>query len=372
MAVPDLYVQFMIHLSSMGMMCPPREDLLEILKVNFSKEEIEVALAIPAKEIPFQGVTVKEISSFTDFPLKYMKEVLESLSERGLLFSYKEESTGETKYALQQSGFGFPQVFFWKGEDTPHSRDMAKQVLKYYNTEVTKESYCTEPVPFRFVPVDETIELTTQSVLPYQVMEEIIKNAKVVAVAHCICRHSTKLIGKECEHPLEVCMKFNELARYIITKGFAREVSIEEALEISRKASEAGLVHFTDNAIDNVQQNCNCCGCSCWNLGRIRRRKIPRDEIIATYFIRETISNECVGCGKCIEICPADALKLEENITIVDKDWCIGCGVCVSQCLNDAIKIVLREDLEDKLPEKDFQTLHTKILESRGNKKSLF
>jgi len=160
-------------------------------------------------------------------------------------------------------------------------------------------------------------------------------------------------------------MKFNELAEYIIEKGFAREVSKEEAIIISKQASEAGLVHFTDNSIDNVLQNCNCCGCSCWNLGRIRRRKIPRDEIIATYFIRETIENDCVGCGNCIDICPADAVHLVDNFAQVEKDWCIGCGVCVNKCPNNAIKIVVRDDLENKIPEKTFKELHQKILENR-------
>ncbi len=365
MTTQDIYEQLMMHLSSMGMMCPPREDLLIILKSNLTEEEVKVVLAIPSRTIPFQGISINEISRSIKIPMERLKEILENLTNRGLLFSYRDENTRELNYALQQSGFGFPQVFFWKGEDIPHSRKMAKQVLKYYNTEVTKESYSTEPIPFRFIPVDETIEPDTQAILPYQVMKEIIKKAKVVGVAHCICRQSMKLIGRECEHPMEVCMKFNDLARFIIDKGFAREVSVKEALEISRKASEAGLVHFTDNAIDNVQQNCNCCGCSCWNLGRIRRRRIPRDEIIASYFIRETINDECVGCGNCIEICPADAVKLENDIAVIDVNWCIGCGVCVFKCPNDAIKIVLRDDLKDKVPEKDFQILHEKILKSR-------
>jgi len=366
MITQDIYEQLMMHLSSMGMMCPPREDLLTILKSNFNEEEVKVVLAIPSKKIPFQGISSDEISKSIEIPIERLEEILENLASKGLLFSYRDENTGEINYALQQSAFGFPQVFFWKGENTPHSRKMAKQVLKYYNTEVTKESYSTEPIPFRFIPVDETIEPDTQAILPYQVMKEIIKKSKVIAVAHCICRQSMKLIGRKCEHPMEVCMKFNDLARFIIEKGFAREVSVEEALEISKKASEAGLVHFTDNAIDNVQQNCNCCGCSCWNLGRIRRRMIPRDEIIATYFIRETLNDKCVGCGNCIEICPAEAVKLEENIALIDNNWCIGCGVCVCRCPNDAIKIVLRDDLKDKVPEKDFQILHEKILKSRN------
>ena len=193
-----------------------------------------------------------------------------------------------------------------------------------------------------------------------------VLKAEVIAVAHCICRQTMKLMGRDCEHPKEVCMKFNDLARFIVDKGFAREVNVEEALEISKKASEAGLVHFTENSIDDVQQFCNCCGCSCWNLGRIKRRHIPRDDIIATYFLRETIEEDCTGCGACVDICPADVITIENDIAIVDKDWCIGCGVCVSKCSNNAIKIILRDDLENKSPEKNLKVLHEKILKTRN------
>jgi NAD-dependent dihydropyrimidine dehydrogenase PreA subunit len=366
MTISDIYEQLMEHLSLMGMMCPPRETLLPILKANFNKVEVKAVLAISSKNIPLKGASINEISKNSDLPMEELDKILKRLSEKGLIFSSFDVSTSEIKYALLQSGFGFPQIFFWKGEDTPHSRDMAKKVLKYFNTEVTKEAYCTDPIPFRFVPVDETVELDTQTVLPYHVMEEIIKKASKIAVAHCICRQSTKLVGHGCKHPMEVCMKFNDLARFIIEKGFAQEVSVEEALEISREASKTGLVHFTDNAIDNVQQNCNCCGCSCWNLGRIKRRRIPRDEIIATYFIRETLEGNCIGCGNCIEICPVDALKIENDIVRVDTEWCIGCGVCVSRCNNEAIKILLRKDRKEIFPELDFKSLHEKILEGRS------
>ncbi len=345
------------------MMYPPRKDLLEMLKANFSLEEAKIALAIPNKVIPFQGITAKEISISVDIPIKKLEKNLQDLSKRGLLFSKKKN--GEIFYALQQVGFGFPQVFFWKGEETPHSKKMTKLTLKYFNTEVTKEAFSTTPIAFRFVPVDETIEPERATVLPFQVMSNIIQKAKIICVAQCICRVQMKIIGRECMHPKEVCMKFNDLAQFMIENGFGREVSKEEALEISKKAEESGLVHFTDNAIDNVQQNCNCCSCSCWSLGRIKRRKIPRDELMATYFIRETLSDKCIGCGSCVEICPADVIEIIDDKAVVDKDWCVGCGICVSKCPSDAIKIVMRNDLENKKPEENFKVLHEKILKTR-------
>lgn len=361
----DIYKTLNLHLAKMGMNCPPKAELLEMLKANLNLQEAQILLAIPSETIPFVGVPVNDIKKkLKDVP-ENLDLLLEDLAKRGMLYSYVKNNS--IHYALQQVGFGYPQIFFWKGEDTPHSRAMAKHVLKYFNTEVTKEVYCTEPIPYRFVPVDETLDPGMQSVIPYQFMEIIIKEAKVIAVAHCICRQTMKLNGRGCQHPTEVCMKFNELANYLIDKEFARKISVEEALEINKKATEEGLVHFTDNSIENVQQNCNCCGCSCWNLGRIKRRMLPRDQIIATYFIRDTIEENCTGCGACLEACPVDAISIYNDIAMIEEDWCIGCGLCVSKCPHDAIKIILRNDLENNTPEDSFNELQEKILNYRKN-----
>ncbi|NIR13077.1 MAG: hypothetical protein GWN86_03630 [Desulfobacterales bacterium] len=163
-------------------------------------------------------------------------------------------------------------------------------------------------------------------------------------------------------------MKFNDLAQYLIDRGLGREISKEEALRVIKKSEEAGLVHFVDNSEGDIQHNCNCCGCACWNVGNIRRRKIPRDVLMATYFLRETDEEQeqCVGCGECVEICPVDALKLEDGIIVVDEDWCIGCGVCATVCSTDAIEMKLRPDKTGQLPAAKFQELHEKILEEKG------
>ena len=110
-----------------------------------------------------------------------------------------------------------------------------------------------------------------------------------------------------------MCLKFDDLADYLIERGLGREITREEALDIIRRSEEAGLVHFVDNAEGQVKHNCNCCGCSCWNVGRIRRRKIARDDLMATYFMRTTDEDACVGCGACLDICPVQALKLEDE-----------------------------------------------------------
>ena len=367
----DVYKRLAYHLSTLGMGYPLREDLEGILRENFSPEEAEIALAFPTRVAPLQPVGVDDIIGKVGLPRTELAEILERLSQRGLLFSGKTKD-GEKGYALQQVGYGFPQTFFWKGEDTPHARNMANLVAKYFNRQVTQQAYGgSETKPHRYVPWSGTIEHDhgdMEIVYPYHTMEKVIEQARVFAVAHCPCRMTMRLRGRGCDHPLEVCLKFDDMAQYLIERGLAREITREEALKIVKKSEEAGLVHFVENAMGNVKHNCNCCGCSCWNVGSIKRRKIPRDAIMATYFIRYTDEEECVGCGDCIEVCPVDALTLEEDFTTVDEEWCIGCGICVAKCSNGAAKLRLRADrVGHELP-RDFDELCERILKEKGLK----
>jgi Fe-S-cluster-containing hydrogenase component 2 len=363
----NVYQRLADHLSNVGMGYPVRETLLEILRENLNPSEAEIALALPTGVIPFHAVSVSDIGTRVAMSQGELESALDRLAEKGFLY-VGPTSTGEKGYALLHVGFGFPQTFFWKGEDTPHARKMALLVAKYFNMGVTTEAYGSQSKQYRYIPVGKAIKHDLQAVFPVQLIEQVITNAKRIAVAHCPCRVSYQLLGRGCEHPTEVCMKFDELADFVIDKGLARELTKEEALDVIRITEEAGLVHFVDNADGEIKHNCNCCGCACWNVGNIRRRKIPRDSIMATYFMRETNSNECSGCGECATICPVEAVRMEDGVPIIDCDWCIGCGVCATVCPTDAVFLKVREDRIGVKPASTFQELHQRILEEKKAK----
>lgn len=360
----DIHAQLAAHLSVMGMGLPRGEALVDILKENFTEPEAQVAMMLPTTNTPLKPVTIEELSGSGNFDRKYLAAILEGLAARGLIYAGKTKN-GDVGYALHQAGFGFPQTFFWKGEDTPHARKMTKHVLKYFSRKVTQETFGSRKTkPYRYIPIHRSLKPDVQAVLPHDRMDTVLDNAVRFAVAHCPCRMEASLTGRPCEHPLEVCLKFDEMADYLIEHGLGKEITREEARETVRTAAKIGLVHFVDNAAGKIMHNCNCCGCACWNVGSIRRRKIPRDELMAVYFIRETDPEQCVGCGECIDICPVQAVTLEDDLAVVDEKWCIGCGVCATRCEYDALRIEYREDRE-KVPS-DFETLHKRIQEERG------
>jgi MinD superfamily P-loop ATPase len=89
---------------------------------------------------------------------------------------------------------------------------------------------------------------------------------------------------------------------------------------------------------------------------------------MATYFMRETNSNECSGCGECATICPVEAVRMEDGVPIIDCDWCIGCGVCATVCPTDAVVLKVREDKIGVTPASTFRELHQRILEEKKAK----
>lgn len=45
----------------------------------------------------------------------------------------------------------------------------------------------------------------------------------------------------------------------------------------------------------------------------------------------------CIGCGACVDVCPVQALSMEDDKAVCDEAVCIDCGACISVCPVSAI-----------------------------------
>jgi ferredoxin len=57
----------------------------------------------------------------------------------------------------------------------------------------------------------------------------------------------------------------------------------------------------------------------------------------------EVDADECFGCGACVSLCPLEAIRVDEDCSVVfDRDKCVGssCSACVDACPARAIRSV--------------------------------
>jgi len=74
----------------------------------------------------------------------------------------------------------------------------------------------------------------------------------------------------------------------------------------------------------------------------IQQLGYPEDTLKVVKYSRTVIRNnkECVGCGKCVFICPYEAITAEPFSSVTtDVEKCMGCGACQIVCPNNAIHV---------------------------------
>ena len=49
--------------------------------------------------------------------------------------------------------------------------------------------------------------------------------------------------------------------------------------------------------------------------------------------------DKCTGCGACEEVCPAGAIRIENEKSVIDKSICVGCANCMGVCPTTAMFI---------------------------------
>ena len=53
----------------------------------------------------------------------------------------------------------------------------------------------------------------------------------------------------------------------------------------------------------------------------------------------EVAAKECIGCGRCANICPAKAITMQDRLPQIDREKCIRCFCCQEFCPKGAMKV---------------------------------
>ena len=166
----------------------------------------------------------------------------------------------------------------------------------------------------RVVPVESAIKDIPEA-HDFEKLSYYLNKYDTFSVSPCSCRASRSSINDGCGHLAEeMCIQMGKGAEHYIRTGRARAITREEALEIIQRAEANGLMHDIPN-IEEAGDSaaiCNCCACACFGL-RVGLMFGARDAIRSN-FVAEVDEAKCVACAQCVEVCPANALKLGQKL----------------------------------------------------------
>jgi ferredoxin len=333
----DVYDRLREHLDSLPAGFPATETGVElrILKRLFSPDEAELAAHVSMKLEPAAAIASRAGLSEEEADVR-----LKQLSRKGLIFSI-EAPDRAPRYMAAQFVVGIWE-YHVNDLDTEFVRDM-DEYLPYLG----QEAFGRVP-QLRTIPVGKSISAGLE-VLPYEQAEEIVRQQSKFLVAPCICRREHHIKGGECNKLLEACLVFGWGAEYYARNGLGRFITLEETLEIIKKADAEGLVLQPSNTQDIVNICC-CCGDCCQML--LHLKKHPKPALaVSSPFVAMSDVDLCVGCEACIGRCQMQALVMTDGRAELNPDRCIGCGLCVSTCPSGALTLVRKpSELQPVVP----------------------
>ena len=328
---------------------PPSETLYKILEILFSEKEAQLVALLPIK--PFKAADAAKVWHM-DLPAA--RKVLEQLASRAILLD--SEQQGEMVYTLPPPMAGFFEFSMMRLRGDVDQKVLGELYYQYMNVEdeFIRALFANGETQLgrAFVNEPALSAENTLHVLDYERASEVIRTATHRGIGVCYCRHKMEHVGKACKAPMDICMTFNGSAEALVRHNYARSVDVVEGLDLLQQAYENNLVQFGENARESVNFICNCCGCCCEAMIAQRRFGLLHP-IHTTNFIPEIDDSKCNGCGKCVNVCPVEAMTFvsandahhpNRKKAKLDEQMCLGCGVCVRSCPNQGIKLQSRPE----------------------------
>jgi formate hydrogenlyase subunit 6/NADH:ubiquinone oxidoreductase subunit I len=341
------YSQLIDRLNRFPQGAPPSKLLNQILKMLFSEKAAELVSLLPIK--PF---TVEKASRIWKMDMPSAQNALNELAGRAILVDI--EQKGKSVYTLPPPMAGFFEFSLMRVRDDIDQKLLSELFYQYLNVEedFIRELFTRGETQLGRVFVHEPVLSNENAlhVLDYERATEVIKTASHIAIGTCYCRHKMYHMDKACDAPMEICMTFNTSAASLIKHGHARRVDEVKGMELLHQAYENNLVQFGENVREKVNFICNCCGCCCEAMIAARRFAIM-NPVHTTNFIPEIEGESCNGCGKCVNVCPVEAMTLisandphrpKMKLARLEQDLCLGCGLCVRSCPKDSIHLEAR------------------------------
>ncbi len=166
------------------------------------------------------------------------------------------------------------------------------------------------------IPVEKAIEAENEAIGIEKISHWLEKYEGKYAASPCSCRKSRLTFDEGCaDDPEGWCVAVGDMADYVVETGKGgRYITKEEALEIFKQGEKNGFVHQITN-IDGENKIFAICNCNvnvCYALRTSQLFNTPN--LSRSAYVAKVETADCVACGKCVEVCPAGAVKLGQKL----------------------------------------------------------
>ena len=165
------------------------------------------------------------------------------------------------------------------------------------------------------IALDQKIDAKNESVDLEHISYWLEKYEGHIAAGICSCRASRAVLGDGCTDDInDWCVQLGDMADYAVETKRAHYITKERALEIFEAAEKNGYVHQITN-IDGSEHIFDICNCNVRICNALRTSMLFNTPYLSrSSFTSKVTKEKCVACGKCVEICPAGAVKLGQKL----------------------------------------------------------
>ena len=298
---------------------------LKFTAVNYGEKMADDILDIcltMKKRVPLTFAQLAEKNP--QFDAEYLEKALQAVSESGLVEFHWENLDGknpnhEKRWVLDMFVPGSAEIMMIN----PVHADMFPETADFFE----RMAYLplaglTEQVPpggagigMHVIPVEKAIPAESKSIPIEHLSHWLKKYEGHIGVSVCSCRKQQRIRGEGSgDIEAEWCIGVGDFSDYCRETNHGRDITYEEAMEILQKAEDRGYVHQITN-IDGENKIFGICNCAVGVCNALRTSQLfNTPNLSASAYVAESDGEKCVACGKCVETCPAGAVRLGQKL----------------------------------------------------------
>ena len=278
-------------------------------------EMADVALKMKVR----QPMTLPELEKATGKPAKELEPLLHQMSCVGLLEYNWENPRREKQYILPMFVPGSAEFFNMNKQQIADHPEVTAFFERMTFLPLERITAMVPPggagIGMHVIPVEKAIETENHSLDIEHISHWLKKYQGKYAAGPCSCRMSRAAMGEGCgDDPDDWCIGVGDMADYLVETNKGHYVTYDEVMRILQKAEDNGFMHQITN-IDGENKIFAICNCNVNVCNALRTSQLfNTPNMSRSAYVAKVEPQNCVACGRCVEFCPAGAVKLGQKL----------------------------------------------------------